>query len=102
MITVPTNDDTIHSSSQTPSLPKLRIATHNVHSFNDPAKQNFLFSLYSTNQYDIIGLQETNFKENTLIFNCDFPDYTTFFSNNQNSRSNGTSVSLSFSLILQN
>src|SRR4051812_21606503 len=90
MITVPIMNNTNHSSSQTPFIPNLKIATHNVRSFNDPAKQNFLFSLYSTNQYDIIGLQETNFKGNISIFNRDFPDYITFFSNNQNSRSSET------------
>ena len=78
MIAVPTMNNINTSSLHTHSLSNLRIATHNVQSFNDPAKQNYLFFLYSTNQFNIIGLQETNFKGITSIFNRDFPNYTTF------------------------
>jgi exonuclease III len=99
MITVPTNNyNNTHISSNSKKTKKLSFATHNVRGLNDPTKQNFLYSLYSTYHYDIIALQETNFKqENTPFFNKSFPEYQTFFSTNCDSQSHSFGVSLSFS-----
>src|SRR3954453_8554990 len=61
----PTNNN-IHSLN----IPNLTIATHNVRSFTNTTKQHYLLLLYSSYNIDIIGLQETNFKQkNAASFN---------------------------------
>ena len=80
------------------NLPLINIASHNVRSFNNPAKQNYLMSLYKSHDLDIIGLQETDFLFNSSsIFNRSFSKFTSFFSTNQESQASGFGVSLSFS-----
>ena len=82
MNTVPTNsfaqaaqNDTNNNIS--PPIPHLAFATHNVRSFTNIAKQNFLIDLYSSLDIDVIGLQETNFTQShikpfNLTFNSQF------------------------------
>src|SRR4051794_7540648 len=83
MITVFTINSNIPELSQTNNntyslnIPNLTIATHNVRSFTNTAKQHYLLSLYSSYNIDIIGLQETNFKQqNAASFN---PTHSQYF-----------------------
>src|SRR5829696_7403618 len=87
MITVSTDINNFSSSSNntnsilSPNIPNLTFATHNVRSFTNIAKQHFLLSLYSAYNIDIIGLQETNFKQtHAKIFNSTHSSHISFFS----------------------
>ena len=85
-------------TSQINPLPTINIASHNVRSFNNSAKQQYLMSLYESHDLDIIGLQETNFKSiNSHILNRSFPNFTSFTSTYQESQTSGFGVSLSLS-----
>src|SRR3954453_12039609 len=93
MITVSTENNIHHeptqTSTSTPSdnIPNLIIATHNVRSFTNIAKQHYLLSLYSSYNIDIIGLQETNFKQqNAASFNPSHSQYISFFSSTPRQR----------------
>src|SRR5215204_3625906 len=98
MNTVPTADNLDNNIPSPINLPFINIASHNVRSFNNSAKQNYLMSLYISHEIDIIGLQETDFLfNNSHIFNQSFSKYTSFFSTNQESQTSRFSVSLSFS-----
>jgi exonuclease III len=92
------NIDTNATTSQNDHIPIFNFASHNVRSFNNPAKQNYLISLYKSHDLDIIGLQETNFKSITSsLLNQSFSNFTSFTSKYQESQTSGFGVSLSFS-----
>src|SRR3954447_23993568 len=69
------------------NIPYLTFATHNVRSFTNIAKQHYLLSLYDSYDIDIIGLQETNFKQqNAASFNPSHSQYISFFSSTPRQR----------------
>src|SRR3954470_12069297 len=102
MITVPTDSFDQKDRITTPNKKtKFTIASHNIRSLNESTKQNILFSLYDTHNYDILALQETNFNfNNSPFFNRSFSTFFTLFSKNCDSQSSGFGVSLSFSPLL--
>src|SRR3954451_22869957 len=87
MITVSTENIILPESAKNiisiplDNIPCLTFATHNVRSFTNTAKQHYLLSLYDSYDIDIIGLQETNFKQqNAASFNPTHSQYISFFS----------------------
>ena len=93
MITVSTDINNVSTSSTTNistlplNIPNLTFATHNVRSFTNSAKQHFLLSLYSAYNIDIIGLQETNFKQtHAKNFNPTHSSHISFFSSTPRQR----------------
>ena len=75
----------------------LKIASHNVRSFNDSFKQKFLTNLYLLNNLDIIGLQETNFNTNKDASLLRFtlpPSFIPFLEHNQSRQQVGFGVGL--------
>ena len=59
-----TNNNT--QNKQNPTF--FNIATHNTRSLLDVTKQKILFDFYSTNNLDIITVQETNFNAASQYF----------------------------------
>ena len=111
MNTVPTNSLAQAAQINTPnltspSIPQLSIATHNVRSFTNVAKQNILIELYSSLDIDIIGLQETNFTQTHINpFNLTFTSqFHGFFSTpiQPSSQATGYGVGLLFNKTLTN
>ena len=91
--------NTSHHLNTIPPSPfnSIKTATHNVRSFNDPFKQKFLTNLYTLNQLDIIGLQETNFSSKKDVTTLRFslpPSYDSFFEHNQSRQQVGFGVGL--------
>src|SRR3970040_1693649 len=89
---ITTPDTTVPKESH-----NIKIATHNVRSFNDTFKQKYLTNLYLLSHLDIIGLQETNFNSNKDTSRLRFslpPSYIPFFEHNQSTQQVGFGVGL--------